>query len=601
LKQGNWRNTLKLRVFVQIIAAITSIIAAIHQLLKKSPNGKGVLLVAMPSCIYDLQYTIFNRSFHLNLTEAKDNTRMRSLTRTPLRTARTGMVASANPLASLIGVEILRAGGNAIDAAVAMGAALAVMEPHNSQLGGDVFAQIWDAPARKLTALNGSGAAPQGATLEAMGGTIPERGIRAAAVPGAVDAWLAALETWGTRTASEVLAPAIALAEDGYALPAWQADLLRMHEALWEEYPESGAALVPDDLRPGATLYQPTLARTLRAVAEGGRAAFYEGEFAEKLVAYSEENSGFFTRDDLAGHRSQILEPLRTTYRGIAITEQPPVSQGCLLLQMLNILEGYDLAALDPEGPEAVHLMAEAKKLAFADRLAYLGDVPSTPLDTLLSKEYAAQQRKRINLASAAARYSPGRLPSVKGGSDTTSLCVIDARGNAVSWIQSVFQGYGSGVVVPGTGVLLNNRMTGFSLDPKSPNVLAPGKRTMHTLNTWMAFREDELWAVGGTPGGDVQVQTNLQTLTQMIDWGRTPQEAIESPKWQVPPDGPELVVEDRLPLDTCYELRQRGHHLNVVGPWAGSCASQIITLDSETGTLFGGSDPRADGLALGY
>ena len=526
---------------------------------------------------------------------------MRSHTRTPLRTARTGMVATANPLASLIGVEILRAGGNATDAAVAMGAALAVMEPHLSHLGGDAFAQVWDAQARKLSALNGSGAAPSGATLEAMGSTIPLRGIRAAAVPGAVDAWLTALESWGTMTAGEVLAPAIALAEDGYALPAWQADLLQSHDELWEEYPESGASLVPDDLRAGATLYQPVLARTLRQIADGGRAAFYEGEFAEKLVAFSDENGGFFTREDLAGHRSQILEPLRTTYRNVTVTEQPPVSQGCLLLQMLNILEGFDLASLDPEGVEAVHLMAEAKKLAFADRLAYLGDVPQTPLDVLLSKEYAARQRGRINPNTAAPRYSPGRLPVVNAGTDTTSFCVMDARGNAVSWIQSVFHGFGSGVVVPGTGVLLNNRMTGFSLDPKSPNVLAPGKRTLHTLNTWMLFRGDDLWAVGGTPGADVQVQTNLQVVTQMVDWGRSPQEAIESPKWHVPPDGAEIFVEDRLPLDTCYALRQRGHALTVGGPWSGSCASQIVVLDPDTGALLGGSDPRADGLALGY
>ncbi len=525
---------------------------------------------------------------------------MKSITRTPGRTARTAMAAAANPLAALIGVEILRAGGHAADAAVAMGAAMAVMEPHLSHLGGDAFAQNWDAPARKLSALNGSGAAPAGATPEAMGGAVPLRGIRAAAVPGAVDAWMTTLETWGTMTASEVLAPAIALAEEGYALPAWQAALLRAHDELWDAFPESGAALVPDGLRAGVTLYQPALARTLRQIAEGGRAAFYEGEFAEKMVDYSEANGGFFTREDLAGHHSQVLDPIRTTYRGVTVTEQPPVSQGCLLLQMLNILEGFDLGAMDPEGPEALHLMAEAKKLAFADRLAYLGDVPDTPLATLLSKDYASQQRKRIG-AEAAPRYSPGRLPVINGGSDTTYLCVVDSHGNAVSWIQSVFHGYGSGVVVPGTGVLLNNRMTGFSLDPKSPNVLVPGKKTMHTLNTWMAFKDDELWAVGGTPGADVQVQTNLQTITQMVDRGRSPQEAIESPKWHVPPDGAELVVEDRLPLDTCYGLRRRGHHLTVGGPWSGSCSSQIITRDAETGSLAGGSDPRSDGLALGY
>ncbi len=521
-------------------------------------------------------------------------------TRTPLRIARNAMVASANPIASLIGIEILRAGGNAADAAVAMGAALAVMEPQNSHVGGDAFAQIWDAPAGKLSALNGSGVAPAGAALNAMGGAIPERGIRSAAVPGAVDAWLTLLGRWGTMTATEVLAPAIGLAEDGYAVPARQTETLRAHQGLWEAFPLSGAALVPDTLRPGATLYQPELAETLRQIAGGGRAAFYEGAFAEKLLAYSGEQGGLFTAADLASHRTLITDPIQTTYRGVTVTEQPPVSQGCLLLQMLNILEGYDLAALDPEGPDAVHLMAEAKKLAFADRLAYLGDVPKIPLAALLSKDYAANQRKRIT--SGALQYTPGRLPVFDGGSDTTSFCVVDAHGSAITWIQSVFHRYGSGVVVPGTGVLLNNRMTGFSLDPKSPNVLAPGKKTIHTLNTWMLFRDGEFWAVGGTPGADVQVQTSLQTVTQMINHGRSPQEAIESPKWHDLPGGsPQLAVEDRLPLDTCYELRRRGHALAVGSAWSGSCASQIIARDPETGVLHGGSDPRTDGLALGY
>ena len=521
-------------------------------------------------------------------------------TRTPLRMARNAMVASANPIASLIGVEILRAGGNAADAAVAIGAAIAVMEPQNSHLGGDAFAQIWDAPARKLSALNGSGAAPALATPEAMGSGIPDRGIRAAAVPGAVDAWLTLLGRWGTMAATEVLAPAISLAENGYALPARQAALLEAHSDLLGISSHTLAALMPSVLKPGATLYQPDLAETLRQIALGGRAAFYEGAFAEELLAYSSENGGFFTRADLASHRTLVTEPIRTTYRGITVTEQPPVSQGCLLLQMLNILEGYDLASLDPEGADTVHLMAEAKKLAFSDRFAYLGDLPQTLLSTLLSKDYAADQRKRIT-QTAQASYAPGRLPVLNGGSDTTSFCVVDTHGSAVTWIQSVFHRYGSGVVVPGTGVLLNNRMTGFSLDPSSPNVLAPGKKTMHTLNTWMLFRGDDFWAAGGTPGADVQVQTNLQIITQMIDHGRSPQEAIESPKWHDAPNGPLLAVEDRLPLDTCYELRRQGHALAVGSAWSGSCASQIIARDPDTEVLLGSSDPRTDGLALGY
>lgn len=527
-------------------------------------------------------------------------------TRVPLRVARTAMVSSGNAIASLIGTEILRKGGNAIDAAIGMGAVMAVLEPHLSHLGGDVFLQFWDAQQQKAFALNGSGAAPSGATLEAMGDAIPERGIRAAAVPGAVDGWLTALATWGTMTPAEVLAPAIALAEDGIAISLSYADILRAHADLWKTFPASGAAFVPADLRSGATHYQPELAQTLREIAQGGRAAFYEGEWAEKLLDISFEEGGFFTRADLARHRTQITEPLSIDYRGATVLGQPPPSQGHILLEMLRIVEGYSLSSESPESADVVHALAEAKKLAFSDRMAYMGDTPQTPLDILLSREYAAQQRGRIQPRSAAHRFSPGRLPAETVqdnayGSDTTSLCVVDARGNAVTLIQSVFHAFGSGVVVPGTGVLLNNRMTGFSLDPKSPNVLAPGKRPMHTLNTWMLLKNNALWAVGGTPGGDVQVQTNAQVITQLIDAGRTPQEAIESPKWHVPPDGPELIVEDRMPLDTCYQLRQLGHQLTIDGPWSGRCACQVIVLDPETGALSGGSDPRADGLALGY
>ncbi|MEO7715759.1 MAG: gamma-glutamyltransferase [Capsulimonas sp.] len=523
-------------------------------------------------------------------------------TRTPLRVSRSAMVASGNAIASLVGVEILRAGGHAIDAAVAIGAAMVVLEPERSHLGGDVFLQYWDAGARRAYALNGSGAAPSGATLEAMGETIPIHGIRAAAIPGAVDGWFTAQDNWGVMTASEVLAPAIALAEDGYAVPARQAALMETYKRLWETYPESAAALVPQNPRRGATLYQPLLANTLREIAKGGRAAFYQGDFAKKLVSYSNMNGGFFSLADLKNHRCEISDPIKTTYRDIVVTEQPPVSQGHLLLQMLNILEGFDMGALDPEGAEAVHLMAEAKKLAFADRLAYMGDTPDTPIEVLLSKAHAERQRRRINPKAAAARFSAGRLGDPANyGTDTTSFCVMDEHGNAVTMIQSVFHQYGCGVVIPGTGVLMNNRMTGFSLEPSHPNVLAPGKRPMHTLNTYMLLKDNDLWGIGGTPGGDIQVQTNLQVVSQIIDHGRDPQEAIESPKWRGADDGPGLMVEPSLPLDACYSLRKLGHELAVGAPWSGACASQVILKDLENDVLLGGSDPRVEGLALGY
>jgi gamma-glutamyltranspeptidase/glutathione hydrolase len=523
-------------------------------------------------------------------------------TRIPMRVARTGMVASANPTVSAIGVEVLRQGGNAVDAAITMGFAVAVMQPHLSHFGGDLFMQIYNPETRTAYALNGSGAAPSGATIEAMGDEIPLRGIRAAAVPGVVNGWMTALDQWGTWTPEQVAAPAIELCERGFAIPSWQVGLLNAHAELWEQFPASGQAFMPDDLRIGSILTQPDLARTIRAIARGGASAFYEGEFADKLVAYSKANGGFYEKGDLAKHRSIITDPIKTTYRGnITVTEQPPVSQGHILLEMLNIFENFDPTGLTPESPEVIHAMVEAKKLAFADRYAYMGDIPDAPIDILLSKEHAARQARRIDPARASAGYTAGAIDAGKYGSDTTSLCVIDKNGLAVSHIQSLFHNFGSGVVIPGTGVCLNNRMTGFSLDPNSPNALAPGKKTMHTLNTYMLFKDGQFWGVGQSPGGDVQVQTNFQVITQMVDFGRNPQEAIESPKWNVPPDGPSINIEDRMPLDVCYELRKRGHDLGIGGPWSGSCASQCILLDHGTGSLFAGSDPRANGLALGY
>ena len=386
---------------------------------------------------------------------------MASYTRTPIRIARTGMVAVANPVAALIGVDVLRAGGNALDAAVAMSAALTVLEPQSSPLEGNAAALVWDAQAQKLSAL------------------------RAVNV-GAADAWLVALESWGTRAPLEVLAPAIALAEDGFALSGAQAERLKSQDILSDE--------LPDALRPGAILCQLLLARTLKQIAKGSREAVDEGE--------------------TAAQRTQITEPIRTAYRGVDLAESPGPAPESSLGSRLRSLERIDLAALSPESAEAIHRIAAASK---------------------------GQPR---NSAAQAATH-----------------CVIDARGNAVAWTSS------------------GPSNAGLSVGP------------------WMLFRGDTLWAVGG----DADLQTNLQSVTQLIDSKRSPQEAIESPKWHTAPDGAELFIEDRLPLDTCYELRQRGYAPTVGGPWSGDCAAQILLLDPDTGSLFGGSDPRVEGLALGY
>jgi gamma-glutamyltranspeptidase/glutathione hydrolase len=268
------------------------------------------------------------------------------------------------------------------------------------------------------------------------------------------------------------------------------------------------------------------------------------------------------------------------------------------MLEILNILEPHDMSQVDPESADAIHLIAEAKKLAFADRDAYLGDAAAAPVAQLLSKSHAERQRRRINSRAASSRFTPGR---VRSGQDTTCICAIDEQGSAVVMIQSICHAFGSGVVVPETGVVLNNRMTAFSLDPASPNALEPGKMPLNTLGTYMVFRGDDLWTIGGTPGGDVQIQTNVQVLTQMIDNGRNPQQAIESPKWHVADDGAGLTIEERMPLDTCYELRTLGHQLTIEDAWSAPSASQCIVVDPETGSLLGATDPRVDGLALGY
>lgn len=537
-------------------------------------------------------------------------------TRNPLRVGRKAMVATSNPLVTAIGIGVLREGGNAVDAAVAMGFALAVAEPQNSHLGGDVFLQYWNAPGRELYAVNGAGAAPSGATPDALGDPkspdkstgratatpegLPLRGLRSATVPGAVDGWLTALRRWGTWSPKQAVAPAIALAEDGYGLTNWQVEQwLRLADVI-SGHPHMSATFSLRPLAVGAIMTQPVLAGTLRQIADGGRKAFYAGPFAEKLLSYSERKGGFFTREDLEQHRSQIPDPILTTYRGYTVTEQPLVSQGLLVLEMLNILEPHDLSRVDPESADAIHLMAEATKLAFADRNAYLGDDASAPVTQLLSKSHAERQRRRINSHAAASRFTPTRLRSA-AGADTTCVCVIDPSGSGVVMIQSICHAFGSGVVVPDTGVVLGNRMSAFSLDPASPNMLQPGKMPLNTLNTYMMFRGDDLWAMGGTPGGDVQIQTNLQVITQMIDNGRNPQQAIESPKWHISDDGPGLSIEERMPLDTCYELRTLGHQLSIGESWSAPGGSQCIVVDPETGSLLGATDPRIDGLALGY
>ena len=526
--------------------------------------------------------------------------------------AKKGVVAASQPLAVSAGLHVLQQGGSFADAAIATSAVLCVTEPYASHVGGDAFIIVYDAKTRKTTALNASGAAPQSANVEQFPDGIPIRGLSAAAIPGLVDAWATLNGQWGTRSLSELLAPAIDYASNGFPAGCRYSQSFANHASLFPTFPTTLQSLTGGTLpKPGNVIRQPDLAWTLNQIAEGGRDAFYLGPVAERIVKFSRENGGLFAKEDFAAHRTQVSDPLRTTYRGYTVHGQPPVSQGHILLQELNLVEGFDLAALGPNSTDTIHLQVEAKKLAFADRAAYLGDPKfvSVPMETLLSKEYASQRRKQIDPVRASLHVTAGEVAH-----DTTYFCVADAEGNAVSFIQSVFWGFGSGVVAKGTGVLFNNRMTGFSLNPFSPNVLAPGKRTAHTLNAYLITRNtpnsDPLAFVGGTPGGDVQVQSNLQVICNVIDFGMNPQEAIEAPRWQHggqivgaagEPSQEALAIEERVPQETRQALAERGHRLEPLGPWAHGSSYQLIAVHPETGVYMAGSDPRCDGHAAGF
>jgi gamma-glutamyltranspeptidase/glutathione hydrolase len=523
--------------------------------------------------------------------------------------ARNGVAAASQPLAVSAGLDILRRGGTFVDAALATSAVLAVTEPYASHLGGDAFVIVYDARTKRVTAFNASGAAPRSAAPETFPNGIPLRGLKAASVPGLVSCWFALHERFGSMPMETLLAPATDYALHGFPAGYRYSSVFQFQAAQpspdW--FPPMARALTGLDTppRPGGIIRQPDLAWTLQQIAAGGRDAFYDGPITERILAFSQAGGGLFRREDFAAHRTQISDPIRTDYRGYIVHGQPPVSQGHILLQELNLVEGYDLQGMGRGSADAIHVMVEAKKLAFADRAAYLGDPEfvQVPLDILLSKEYAAKRRAEIHMGRAARNVPAGEIEH-----ETTYFCVADRRGNAVSFIQSVFHGFGCGVVADGTGILFNNRMTGFSLDPSSPNVLAPGKRTAHTLHAYLITRGDELAWVGGTPGGDVQVQSNLQVISNVLDSGMNPQEAVEAPRWQHGPAVPEanasggvLQVEERVPEETLRELAARGHQVQPIGPWAHGSSYQLIAVDPETGAYHAGSDPRCDGQAAGF
>lgn len=539
-----------------------------------------------------------------------------------------GMVATAHYLATQAGLQILTQGGNAIDAAIAANAAMTVVYPSTCSAGGDIFMLIWDARTQQLYALNGSGRAPQGLTpdyLAAQGiRQMPERGPLAINVPGAVSGWFSALERFGSLSAEAVLAPAIALAEEGMPVsPKLNRWLIMAADPVLGPWSSSAATYLPGGAPPrtGSILRQPALASSYKLLASEGPDAFYCGPIGQAITSYIQQCGGVLSMEDLAKHHSDWVSPISTTYRGYDVYEFPPNTQGIAALEMLNIIEGYDLASLGYHSPEYLHVLLEAKKLAFADRDRYVSDPAfvDVPVELLLSKEYAALQRTRINLERAAQHVGPGEPEG-----DTMYLCTADRYGNVVSLIQSLYYGFGSGIVGGDTGILLHNRGAYFSLDPRHVNYLQPGKRTMHTLTPAMVLRDGKPYIVLGSMGGDAQPQIHVQLLSAIIDFGRNVQQAISAPRWRsgrfmVGQDlevggqsdidehlgtsiAEAVVLEQRFPGEVPLALEQLGHRIFVHGAWEdGMGHAQAIRMDPDLHIFEGAADPRCDGLALGW
>jgi gamma-glutamyltranspeptidase/glutathione hydrolase len=525
------------------------------------------------------------------------------------------MAATSQPLATATAIRVLQEGGNAIDAAIAANAVIGVTEPMSCGIGGDLFAIVWDAKSGKLHGLNASGRAPLKATIELFrqrgDKQIPIEGPLSWSVPGCVDGWAALHSRFGTRPWAELLAPAIAYAEAGFPVSEIiAADWLGSADTL-RAIPTSAVCFLIDGQAPrtGEVFKNPGLARSLRAIAERGRDAFYKGPITQTIVQYSDHAGGLFTLDDFSRHTSTWIDPVSTNYRGYDVWELPPNGQGIAALQMLNLLEAYDVEALGFGNPELLHLMVEAKKLAFEDRARYYADIEfaQVPVDALISKEYAARRRPAIDARHASTSPQPGDLAS---RADTIYMTVVDKDFNAVSLIQSNFFSFGSKHVPGDLGFVLQNRGCLFALDETHPNRLEPGKRPFHTIIPGFVTRDGKPWLSFGVMGGDMQPQGHVQVLINMIDFGMDPQEAGDAPRWRhdgsseptgTPAKGVgTLYLESGFGPEVEAALRGKGHAIEA-GNRGGYGGYQAIRIDTERGVLIGGSDPRKDGAAAGY
>jgi len=530
----------------------------------------------------------------------------------PVTMAPHGLVASPHYLASQAGVDILKKGGTAVDAAIATNAVLNVVYPHMCGIGGDAFWLIYSAAPKDLAFLNASGRSPYLATIEYFQTSgmdaVPLRGLLPVTVPGAVDGWFEAHHRYGNLSMPTLLEPAIAYAREGY--PISHILSFKIQEAVPElsRFPSSQNLFLPGGKapRPGDLLTNPGLAESFVKIARDGRDVFYRGEIAREIVKFAQENGGLLSEKDLQETKSTWGKPVSTAYRDYTVYETAPNSQGLAALLILNLLEGYDLSSLGYQSPDHLHLMVEAKKLAFADRNRYISDPERVHIPTaeLLSKDYAARRRSLMHPARAADATA---IPAGSFGRDTIYLCVIDEAGNAVSLIQSLYFSFGSAVVAGKTGIVLQNRGAYFSLDPDQVNCLQPHKRPFHTLMASMTFREGKPYMIFGTSGADGQPQTHVQVMTNVFDFGLNIQSAIEAPRWLSgrylvnQPEG-SLTMEGRVAAEVIEELKRRGHQVNVVENWSQVMGSAHgIVIHPENGLRLGGSDPRSDGAAIGY
>ncbi len=529
---------------------------------------------------------------------------------------RNGMVATSHPWAAQVGLDILRSGGTAVDAAIAANAMLGVVEPMSCGIGGDLFAICWDQSTQQLQGLNASGRSPKSLDRSVFAkrgiDEIPFSGPLSWSVPGCVDGWEELRRRFGKKSLGEILTPSIETAEKGFAVSEIIASHWSAAEESMAEWSDSKRVYLPNGsaLKAGDVFRNPQLAASYRAIAEHGRDAFYCGEIAGRIVKFSEQNDGYLTAADLAEHQSEWVDPVSVNYRGYDVWELPPNGQGIAALEMLNLLSGFDVAAMGRRSADFVHLFIEAKKLAFADRARFYADpaFADVPIAELISKSYAETQRQRIDMTKAATDVPAGN-PKISRG-DTVYVTAVDKDRNCCSLIQSNYYGFGSKVVPGDVGFVLQNRGALFALDDEHPNRLEPGKRPFHTIIPAMVTRNGRPCFCFGVMGGDMQPQGHVQVLCNLLDFGLNVQAAGDATRVQhfgsatptgrpQEPNGGTVAIENGIPTDVREELTRRGHQLvESPGSFGGY---QGIWIDWDTGVLHGGTESRKDGAAMGY